>query len=169
MPKANKKDTLKKKIQARTLYELGKYKKHEIYEQVGIDHKTLTKWINENPNDIWQVRDLAENRIYDAEKLVQTKKIMRNFKKEEEKIKDDIITTNAKKDATQEAMVLLDLERERNKVLTKTLENAEYVNQYIIDTIKKGKTGTLTEEDGNKRKSQANAFNQNFAPALPFY
>lgn len=96
---------------------------------------------------IFGVRDLAENRIYDAEKLVQTKKIMRNFKKEEEKIKDDIITTNAKKDATQEAMVLLDLERERNKVLTKTLENAEYVNQYIIDTIKKGKTGTLTEED----------------------
>jgi len=147
MPKANKKDTTKKKIQARALYELGKYKNRDIYEQVGIDHKTLKVWINENPNDIWQIRDLSENRIYEAEKLVQTQKIMRNFKKEEDKIKDDVITKNAKKDATKEAMALVDLERERNRVLTKTLENAEYVNQYIVDTIRKGKTGTMTEED----------------------
>lgn len=147
MPKANKKDTTKKKIQARALYELGKYKNRDIYEQVGIDHKTLKVWINENPNDIWQIRDLSENRIYEAEKLVQTQKIMRNFKKEEDKIKDDVITQNAKKDATKEAMALVDLERERNRVLTKTLENAEYVNQYIVDTIRKGKTGTVTEED----------------------
>ena len=147
MPKANKKDTTKKKIQARALYELGKYKKRDIYEQVGIDHKTLKAWINENPNDIWQIRDLSENRIYEAEKLVQTQKIMRNFKKEEDKIKDDVITQNAKKDATKEAMALVDLERERNRVLTKTLENADYVNQYIVDTIRKGKTGTMTEED----------------------
>jgi len=82
MPKANKKDTTKKKIQARALYELGKYKNRDIYEQVGIDHKTLKVWINENPNDIWQIRDLSENRIYEAEKVVQTQKIMRNFKKE---------------------------------------------------------------------------------------
>jgi hypothetical protein len=147
MPKANKKDTTKKKIQARALYELGKYKNRDIYEQVGIDHKTLKVWINENPNDIWQIRDLSENRIYEAEKLVQTQKIMRNFKKEEDKIKDDVITKNAKKDATKEAMALVDLERERNRVLTKTLENAEYVNQYIVDTIRKGKTGTMMEED----------------------
>jgi len=44
-------------------------------------------------------------------------------------------------------MALVDLERERNRVLTKTLENAEYVNQYIVDTIRKGKTGTMMEED----------------------
>lgn len=69
MPKATKEETLKKKVQARALYELGKYTKQEIYERVNIDHKTLTKWINEDINDIWKVGAKTN----DAKEIVNTK------------------------------------------------------------------------------------------------
>ena len=147
MPKATKEETLKKKMQARALYELGKYTKQEIYGKVNIDHKTLSKWINEDPNDIWKVRDPAENRIYDAQKIVHKAKILKQFKKEEEQIKDDIITTQAIETATEEAMVLLDLEKERNKLTKEMLESAYVVNQYIINLVQKGRTARLVEED----------------------
>ena len=152
MPKASKEETLKVKLQARALFELGKYTLEEICEAIkkrggSLSRQTLSKWINEDPTDIWQIRDQAENRIYEAEKIVQKEKILKQFKKEELKIKDDIITQKAKEDATQEAIGLVNLERERNKQLMETLETNKLINKYIINLLTKGKTGTLTEED----------------------
>ena len=152
MPKAPKEQTLKVRLQARALFELGKYTLEEICEAIKksggtLTRKTLAKWINEDPTVIWQIRNQAENRIYDAEKIVQKEKILKQFKKEELKIKDDIITQKAKEDATQEAIVLVNLERERNKQLIETLETNKLINKYIVSLLAKGKTGTLTEED----------------------
>jgi len=147
MPKASKEETLKKKIQARALYELGNCTQEEIAQKVGITDKTLRGWVKESPNDVWKVRDLAENRIYDAQKIVHKEKILTQFKKQEEQIKDDIITKQATADATQEAIVLVNLEKERNKLTKETLENAYIVNQYILDLVKKGRTAKMVEED----------------------
>ena len=148
MPKLSTEEALKKKIQVRALFESGKCKtKKEILEMTGVAKQTLDKWINEDPDDVWKVRDLAENRIYDAQKIVHKEKILKQFKKEEEQIKDDIITQKATADATQEAIVLVNLERERNKQLMETLETNKLINKYIINLLTKGKTGTLTEED----------------------
>ena len=61
MPKASKEQTLKVKLQARALFELGKYNAlEEICEAIkksggSVSRQTLSKWINENPNDIWQI------------------------------------------------------------------------------------------------------------------
>jgi len=147
MPKATKEDTLKKKMQARVLFELGKYTDEDIAQKVNIDRKTLRKWKTQDANDVWKVRDLAENRIYDAQKIVHKEKILKQFKKQEEQIKDDIITKQATADATQEAIVLVNLEKERNKLTKETLENAYIVNQYILDLVKKGRTAKMVEED----------------------
>ena len=148
MPKLSTEEALKKKIQVRALFESGKCKtKKEILEMTGVAKQTLDKWINEDPDDVWKVRDPAENRIYDAQKIVHKEKILKQFKKEEEQIKDDIITQKATADATQEAIVLVNLERERNKQLMETLETNKLINKYIINLLTKGKTGTLTEED----------------------
>lgn len=152
MPKASAEATLKVKLQARALFELGKYTQKEICEAIkksggALSRQTLSKWINENPDDIWKVRDLAENRIYEAQKIVHKEKIMKQFKKQEEQIKDDIITKQATEDATQEAIVLVNLEKERNKLTKETLENAYAVNQYILDLVKKGRTAKMVEED----------------------
>jgi hypothetical protein len=152
MPKASKEQTLKVKLQARALFELGKYTQEEICEAIkksggSVSRQTLAKWIHEDANDVWKVRDLAENRIYDAQKIVHKEKIMKQFKKEEERIKDDIITKQAEADATQEAIVLVNLEKERNKLTQITLENAYIVNQYILDLVKKGRTAKMVEED----------------------
>ena len=152
MPKASKEQTLKVKLQARALFELGKYTQEEICKAIeksggSLTRKTLSKWINEDANDIWQVRDLAENRIYDAQKIVQKEKILRNFKKDEVKIKDDIVTQQATQDATQEAMVLVDLERERNKYMKEGIESLYYAIHNLNELIRKGKTGRITEED----------------------
>lgn len=152
MPKASKEATLKIKLQARALFELGKYNHEQICESVkksggNLTRKTLAKWIKEDHADVWQIRDLAENRIYDAQKIAHKAKIMKSFKKQEEQIKDDILTRQAIEDATNEAVVLIDLERERNKQLIETLETNKLINKYIINLLAKGKTGTLTEED----------------------
>lgn len=152
MPKASAEATLKVKIQARALFETGNYTQEEICNTIkknggSLTRKTLRAWINEDPDDIWQVRDLAENRIYDAQKIVHKEKILKQFKKEEHKIKDDIIIQQATEDATQEAMVLINLEKERNKLLKDMLESAYVVNQYIVDLVKKGRTAKLIEED----------------------
>ena len=152
MPKASKEQTLKVKLQARALFELGKYTLEEICEAIkksggSVSRQTLAKWINEDANDVWKVRDLAENRIYDAQKIVHKEKILKQFKKQEEQIKDDIITKQATADATQEAIVLVNLEKERNKLTQITLENAYIVNQYILDLVKKGQTAKMVEED----------------------
>ena len=152
MPKASKEETLKIKLQARALYELGKYTLEQICESIkksggNLTRKTLAKWINEDINDVWQIRDLAENRIYDAQKIAHKAKIMKSFKKQEEQIKDDILTQQAIEDATNEAVILIDHERERNKQLIETLETNKLINKYIINLLAKGKTGTLTEED----------------------
>ena len=82
MPKASKEETLKVKLQARALFELGKYTLEEICEAIkkrggSLSRQTLSKWINEDPTDIWQIRDQAENRIYEAEKIVQKEKILK--------------------------------------------------------------------------------------------
>jgi hypothetical protein len=152
MPRDSKEATLKVKLQARALYELGKYNHEQICESVkksggNLTRKTLAKWIKEDHADVWQIRDLAENRIYDAQKIAHKAKIMKSFKKQEEQIKDDILTRQAIEDATNEAVVLIDLERERNKQLIETLETNKLINKYIINLLAKGKTGTLTEED----------------------
>ena len=152
MPKASEQQTLKVKLQARALFELGKYTQEEICEAIkksggSLSRQTLAKWINEDANDVWKVRDLAENRIYEAQKIVHKEKIMKQFKKQEEQIKDDIITKQATADATQEAIVLVNLEKERNKLTKETLENAYIVNQYILDLVKKGQTAKMVEED----------------------
>jgi hypothetical protein len=152
MPKASKEATLKVKLQARALYELGKYNHEQICESVkksggNLTRKTLAKWIKEDHADVWQIRDLAENRIYDAQKIAHKAKIMKSFKKQEEQIKDDILTRQAIEDATNEAVILINLERERNKQLIETLETNKLINKYIINLLAKGKTGTLTEED----------------------
>ena len=152
MPKASKEQTLKIKLQARALFELGKYTQEEICEAIkksggSLSRQTLAKWTNEDANDVWKVRDLAENRIYDAQKIVHKEKIMKQFKKQEEQIKDDIITKQATADATQEAIVLVNLEKERNKLTKETLENAYIVNQYILELVKKGRTAKMVEED----------------------
>ena len=163
MPKASKEQTLKVKLQARALFELGKYTQEEICEAIkksggALTRKTLAKWINEDANDVWKVRDLTENRIYDAQKIVHKEKILTQFKKQEEQIKDDIITKQATADATQEAIVLVNLEKERNKLTKETLENAYIVNQYILDLVKKGRTAKMVEEDviweGEKMKDR---------------
>ena len=152
MPKASKEQTLKVRLQARALFELGKYTQEEICEAIkksggSLTRQTLAKWINEHANDVWKVRDLAENRIYEAQKIVHKEKIMKQFKKQEEQIKDDIITKQATADATQEAIVLVNLEKERNKLTKETLENAYIVNQYILELVKKGRTAKMVEED----------------------
>jgi hypothetical protein len=152
MSKASKEATLKVKLQARALYELGKYNHEQICESIkksggNLTRKTLAKWIKEDHADVWQIRDLAENRIYDAQKIAHKAKIMKSFKKQEEQIKDDILTRQAIEDATNEAVVLIDLERERNKQLIETLETNKLINKYIVNLLAKGKTGTLTEED----------------------
>lgn len=152
MPKASAEATLKVKIQARALFETGKYTQEEICEAIkknggSLSRKTLIKWINEDPDDIWKVRDPAENRIYDAQKIVHKEKILKQFKKEEEQIKDDIITKQATADATEEAIVLINLEKERNKLTKKMLESAYVVNQYIINLVQKGRTAKMVEED----------------------
>lgn len=152
MPKASKEATMKAKVQARALFEMGKYTQEEICEAIkksggALTRKTLAKWINEDANDVWKISHLGENRIYEAEKIVQKEKILRNFKKEEHKIKDDIITRQAIKDATDEAIVLLNLEKERNKLTKETLENVYAVNKYVMDLMNKGSTAKLVEED----------------------
>lgn len=152
MPKPNKETTIRVKLQARALFELGKYTLEEICEAVkksggSLSRQTLAKWINEDANDIWKISHLGENRMYDAEKIVQKEKILRNFKKEEHKIKDDIITKQAIKDATNEAIILLNLEKERNKLTKETLENVYAVNKYVMDLMNKGSTAKLVEED----------------------
>jgi|LakMenE18May11ns_1017448.scaffolds.fasta_scaffold9614394_2 hypothetical protein len=152
MPKASREQTLKVKLQARALFELGKYTLEEICEAIkksggSVSRQTLAKWINEDANDVWQIRNPSENRIYDAQKIVHKEKIMKQFKKQEEQIKDDIITKQATVDATQEAIVLVNLEKERNKLTKETLENAYIVNQYILDLVKKGRTAKMVEED----------------------
>lgn len=152
MPKASKEATMKAKLQARALFETGRYTQEQICDTIkksggALTRKTLAKWINEDANDVWKISNLAENRIYDAEKIVQKEKILRNFKKEEHKIKDDIITRQAIKDATDEAIVLLNLEKERNKLTKETLENVYAVNKYVMDLMNKGSTAKLVEED----------------------
>lgn len=152
MPKASKEATMKAKLQARALFEMGKYTQEEICEAIkksggALTRKTLAKWINEDANDVWKISHLGENRIYEAEKIVQKEKILRSFKKEEHKIKDDIITKQAIKDATDEAIVLLNLEKERNKLTKETLENVYAVNKYVMDLMNKGSTAKLVEED----------------------
>ena len=163
MPKASAEATLKVKIQARALVETGKYTQEEICEAIkrnggSLSRKTLIKWINEDPDDIWKVRDPAENRIYDAQKIVQKEKILKQFKKEEEQIKDDIITKQAIQTANEEAMVLINLEKERNKLTKEMLESAYIVNKYIIDLVQKGRTAKMVEEDviweGQKMKDR---------------
>jgi len=158
MPRLSIEETLKKKIQARALIESGKCKtKKEVLEMTGVAKQTLDAWIKEDADDIWVFGSkVGENRIYDAQKIVQKEKILKQFKKEEEKIKDDIITQKATEDATAEAMVLINLQKERNKLTKEMLESAYIVNQYIIDLVKKGKTARTIEEDviweGHKMK-----------------
>lgn len=149
MSRRNIEETLKKKIQARVLIESGKCKtKQEVLKMTGIAKETLNSWMNEDPNDIWVFGGkVGENKIYDAQKIVQKEKILRQFKKEEAKIKDDIITRKATEDATQEAIVLVNLEKERNKLIRETLDNAYVINQYILDLVKKGRTAKMIEED----------------------
>ncbi len=152
MPKATAEETLKAKLQARALFEMGKYTMEEICKAIkksggSLSRQTLSKWVTEDANDVWKVTDKAENRIYDAQKIVHREKIMKQFKKDELKVKDDIITQKATEDATQEAIVLINLEKERNKLTKETLENAYAVNKYILNLIKKGETAKLVEED----------------------
>lgn len=152
MPKASAEATLKIKIQARALYETGKCTLEEICKTIkksggSLSRQTLAKWINEDANDVWKISNLGENKIYEAQKIVQKEKILKQFKKEEHKIKDDIITRQAIKDATDEAIVLLNLEKERNKLTKETLENVYAVNKYVMDLMNKGSTAKLVEED----------------------
>jgi len=160
MPRLSAEETLKKKIQARALIESGKCKtKKEVLEMTGVAKETLRFWMNEDPDDIWVFGSKAgENRIYDAQKIVHKEKILKQFKKEEEQIKDDIITQKATKDATQQAIVLIDLEKECNKLTKKMLESAYIVNQYILDLVKKGRTAKMVVEDviweGQKMKDR---------------
>lgn len=149
MPRLSAEQTLKKKIEARALIESGKCKtKKEVLKITGVAKQTLDAWIKEDPDDIWVFgSNVGKNRLYDAQKVVQKEKILKHFKKKEEKIKDDILVQKASEDAVQEAMVLIDLERERNKLTKEMLASAYAVNQYIISLINKEKTTKMVEED----------------------
>lgn len=146
MPRENKQKTLETKIRARALYETGKYTLQEIYNAVGTTNKTLDKWIHEDPNDIWQKGGVV-NEVYDIEKIAHKNKILRNFKKDEEKIKEDVLTHKAKEDAIKEAQVIINIAEARNKLAKETLESLNKTKQYIDELIAKGKTATIIEED----------------------
>lgn len=146
MPKASKEETIKKKIRARALYEKGGYTQEQIAKTVGITDKTLRGWIKEDANDVWKEGSL-QSEVYDIAKINQKNKILRNFKKEEDKVKDDVLMQKAEEDGLNEAVEIINLTKERNKVMKTTLENASYINEYLINLVKKGKTAKITEED----------------------
>jgi len=72
MSKASKKETLKVKLQARALYESGKYNnQEEICEAIkksggSLTRKTLAKYIDEDPNDVWQAQGKPQQNLQQA-------------------------------------------------------------------------------------------------------
>lgn len=74
MPKPNKETTTRVRLQARNLFELGKYTQEQICEIIkkdggSLSRQTLAKWINEDINDIWKVGAKTN----DAKEIVNTK------------------------------------------------------------------------------------------------
>jgi len=121
MPKASKEETLKVKLQARALYESGKYKKQEeICEAIknsggSLTRKTLAKYIDEDPNDVWQVQGNPQQRRQEAkeqhkpaikeivEKVleIQAEKVQENNNTPPQKTSLEIRKEQAKENAMQ--------------------------------------------------------------------
>lgn len=137
MPKATKEETLKKKMQARALYELGKYTKQEIYEKVKIDHKTLSKWINKDPSDIWKVGGRKED-------LEKQKEALQPFIKET--VQKTITLQEQKKQELQpQEKTPLELQKEKakdnakqvdelTKAITEQFFEEEKIKEFVLST-----------------------------------
>lgn len=94
MPKPNKEMTTRVRLQARALFELGKYTQEEICEMIKKDggsltRKTLAKWVNEDVNDIWKTNKIIIEPNYKA-KYVKQKKEIADVKKTKEDNKKTI-------------------------------------------------------------------------------
>lgn len=137
MPKATKEETLKKKMQARALYELGKYTKQEIYGKVNIDHKTLSKWINEDPNDIWKAGAKKEDpekqkealQPFIKETVQKTIELQEQGKQElqpQEKTQLELQKDKARENAKQ-----ID---ELTKAITEQFFKEEKVKEFVLST-----------------------------------
>ena len=139
-------------------YETGNFTFPQLAEQYGVADKTIKRFAKSGK---W-IKGAEETRqLYDATKLVHQKKILTQFKKEEEKQADIVISKLAKKEGEKVALLTLqgesykkEIEHKFAEVILLALEGVKSSSELTksgkvtdtefeyVDTIQ-GKTGTV--------------------------
>jgi hypothetical protein len=159
MPKASKEQTLKIKLQARELFESGEYntleKICEVIKKSGgsISRQTLSKWINEDPTDIWQEKGKTQQNsqkikeqhkpaikeIVEKTLEMQAQKVQENNKIPPQKTSLEIRKEQAKENATQTDEIVnaivdqfFEEEKLRNFVLSTGLLGMHRIRQVLL-------------------------------------
>jgi hypothetical protein len=158
MPKAPKEQTLKVRLQARALFELGKYTLEEICEAIKksggtLTRKTLAKWINEDHTDIWQAQGKPQQNLQEIKEEhkpaikevvakvleIQAEKVQENNKIPPQKTSLEIRKEQAKENAMQTDEIVnaivdqfFEEEKLRNFVLSTGLLGMHRIRQVLL-------------------------------------
>lgn len=150
MPKPSNTEQERRRTSIRVLFESGGCKnKTEVLRLfnknnvLSIGLATLNQWIKEDPNDVWTLNSkVGDNRLTNAKEIIKNKKFLKSVAKD-----GDLITQKAIEDSKKEAIEIINLERERTKMLKEALRGVQAMNNYIFNLLEKGTTTKETEED----------------------
>ncbi len=125
-------------------YETGKFTFLQLAEQYGVTDKTIKRFAKSGQ---WKKGAEGVKELYDATKLVHQKKILSQFKKEEEKHADIIISNMAKEEGEKVALLTMQGETFKQQIEHKYAKAIMSLLDNISTTQELTKSGKVTDTE----------------------